>query len=140
MKTQFEQMMDGLNDVEAFLAGEQEGFKAHVPQDVDVKAIRNRLGMTQTRFSDTFGFSLDAIKHWEGGRRTPEAPARTLLTVIDRNPAAVLTALNPAAFAAVVGSPKPTTVHVRVNRKRQRSGRVTKRKTHSAEDGDRIMK
>jgi hypothetical protein len=32
MKTQFEQMMDGLNDVEAFLAGEQEGFKAHVPQ------------------------------------------------------------------------------------------------------------
>ena len=31
MKTQFEQMMDGLNDVEAFLAGEQEGFKAYVP-------------------------------------------------------------------------------------------------------------
>ncbi len=52
MKTQFEQMMDGLNDVEAFLAGEQEGFKAHVPQEVDVKAIRNRLGMTQARFSN----------------------------------------------------------------------------------------
>src|SRR5258708_2265498 len=98
MKTQFEQMMHGLNDVEAFLAGKQEGFKAHVPREVDVKAIRNRLGMTQARFSDMFGFSLDAIKHWEGGRRTPEAPARTLLTVIDRNPAAVLTALNPAAL------------------------------------------
>jgi hypothetical protein len=27
MKTQFEQMMDGLNGVEAFLAEEQEGFK-----------------------------------------------------------------------------------------------------------------
>ena len=58
MKTQFEQMMDGLNDVEAFLSGEQKGFKAHVPQDVDVKAIRNRLGMTQARFSDTFGSAL----------------------------------------------------------------------------------
>src|SRR5437763_9475231 len=46
MKTQFEQMMNGLNDVEAFLAGKQEGFRAHVPQEVDVKAIRNRLGMT----------------------------------------------------------------------------------------------
>src|ERR1035441_202726 len=99
MKTQFEQMMDGLNDVEAFLAGKQEGFKAHVPEEVDVKAIRNRLGMTQARFSNTFGFSLDAIKHWEGGRRSPEAPARTLLTVIDRNPAAVITALHPEAFA-----------------------------------------
>jgi hypothetical protein len=47
MKTQFEQMIDGLNDVEAFFAGDQEGFKAHVPQEVDVKAIRNRLGMTE---------------------------------------------------------------------------------------------
>ncbi len=52
MKTQFEQMMDGLGDVEAFLAGEQEGFKAYVPQEVDVKAIRNRLGMTQAKFSN----------------------------------------------------------------------------------------
>jgi putative transcriptional regulator len=140
MKTQFEQMMDGLSDVEAFLAGKQEGFRAHVPQEVDVKAIRNRLGMTQARFSDTFGFSLDAIKHWEGGRRTPEAPARTLLTVIDRNPAAVLTALNPAAFAAAVASSKPTTVHVRADRKRQTSGRITKRKANSAEGGNRITK
>src|ERR1700733_12296231 len=137
MKTQFDQMMDGLNDVEAFLAGEQEGFKAHVPHEVDVKAIRNRLGMTQVKFSDTFGFSLDAIKHWEGGRRTPEAPARTLLTVIDKNPAAVLKALNPATFA--VGSSKPTTARVRVARKRQRSSGV-KRKIHSAEGGQRIAK
>ena len=140
MKTQFEQMMNGLNDVEAFLAGEQEGFKAHVPHDVDVKAIRNRLGMTQARFSDTFGFSLDAIKHWEGGRRTPEAPARTLLTVIDKNPAAVLTALNPAAFAAAVASSKLTTVHVKVDRKRQTSTGVTKRRAYSPERVKRITK
>jgi len=139
MKTQFEQMMDGLNDVEAFLAGKQEGFRAYVPQEVDVKAIRNRLGMTQAKFSDTFGFSLDAIKHWEGGRRIPEAPARTLLTVIDKNPAAVLTALNPAAFAAAVGSNKLTTVHVRVDRKR-RAGRVTRRKAYSAARGKGITK
>ena len=140
MKTQFERMMDGLNDVEAFLAGEQEGFKAHVPQEVDVKAIRNRLGMTQSRFSNTFGFSLDAIKHWEGGRRTPEAPARTLLTVIDKNPAAVLTALNPAAFAAAIGSSKRTPVHVRVVRKRKTSGGVLKRRAYSAAGGKRITK
>ena len=139
MKTQFEQMMNGLNDVEAFLAGKQEGFKAHVPQEVDVKAIRNRLGMTQARFSTTFGFSLDAIKHWEGGRRSPEAPARTLLTVIDKNPAAVLTALNPAAFAAAVGSSKPSTVRVRFDRKRRTSSGF-KRKTHSAEGGKRTAR
>jgi putative transcriptional regulator len=135
MKTQFEQMMNGLSDVEAFLAGEQEGFKAHVPEEVDVKAIRNRLGMTQARFSNTFGFSLDAIKHWEGGRRIPEAPARTLLTVIDKNPAAVLTALNPTA----VGSWKPATVRLKGDKKRQTFGGV-KRKTGSAASGKRIAR
>src|SRR4029077_16774415 len=108
MKTQFEQMMDGLNDVEAFLAGEQEGFKANVPRDVDVKAIRNRLGMTQARFSDTFGFSTDAIQHCAGGRRTPAAPAPPLLPVIGRNPAAASNALVRAPFAAAVGSSNPT--------------------------------
>ncbi len=139
MKTQFAQMMNGLNDVEAFLAGEQEGFKAHVPEEVDVKAIRNRLGMTQARFSNTFGFSLDAIKHWEGGRRSPEAPARTLLTVIDKNPAAVLTALNPAAFAAAVGSSTPTAVRLRDDKKRQTFG-GGKRKTGFAAGGKRIAR
>ena len=135
MKSQFEQMMDGLNDVEAFLAGEREGFKVQVPQEVDVKAIRTRLGMTQARFSNTFGFSLNAIKHWEGGRRTPQAPARTLLTIIDKNPVAVLTALNPGAFGAAVGSSRPTTLHLRTDRKRQTSRDGTRRKAYSAEAG-----
>lgn len=140
MKTQFEQMMAGLNDVEAFLAGKQEGFKAHVPQEVDVKAIRNRLGMTQARFSGVFGFSLDAIKHWEGGRRTPEAPARTLLTVIDKNPAAVLSALKPPTFAATVNLSKPSTAHARRHRKRRASRGVAKRKIYPAESRKKITK
>lgn len=67
MKTAFEELMTGLDEVEAFLAGERKGFKVHVPDKVDVKSIRNKLNMTQSRFSNTFGFSLDAIKHWEGG-------------------------------------------------------------------------
>ncbi len=121
MKTQFELMMDGLNQVESFLAGEQKGFKVHVPQKVDVKAIRNKLGMTQVRFSNFFGFSLDAVKHWEGGRRTPEAPARTLLTVIDRNPTAVLIALKPAAFAAAKSFPKSITARFRKDKKPRKS-------------------
>lgn len=102
MKTAFEKLTTGLDEVEAFLAGERKGFKVHVPEEVDVKSIRDKLNMTQARFSETFGFSLDAIKHWEGGRRTPEAPARTLLTVIAKNPAAVLKALHPGT------SPKST--------------------------------
>ncbi len=135
MKTQFEELMSGLDDVESFLSGEKEGFKVHVPEKVDDKSIRNKLRMTQARFSDVFGFSLDAIKHWEGGRRTPEAPARTLLTVIDKNPAAVLTALQPAAFAASAGSSRVLTVRYKtIKKKTRRSGHYVAR---ASQHGDR---
>jgi len=93
MKNVFNELMGGLDDVEQFLAGRKEGFKIHVPEEVDVKRIRTAMKMTQSRFSDTFGFSIDAVKNWETGRRTPESPARTLLTVIERNPGAVISAL-----------------------------------------------
>lgn len=95
MSTMFKDLMSGLDEVEAFLAGETAGCKVNLPAEVDVKTIRKRLKMTQARFSDTFGFSLDAVKHWEGGRRTPESSARAFLTVIAKNPAAVIEALHP---------------------------------------------
>lgn len=91
----FDDLKAGLEDIDRFLGGETAGFKVTLPAEVDVKSIRKRLKMTQSRFSDTFGFSLDAVKHWEGGRRTPESSARAFLTVIARNPGAVIEALHP---------------------------------------------
>ncbi len=93
----FSKIMRGLEEAKAYVEGEREGFKVTVPPSVDVRSIRKGLNMTQAAFSDSFGFSLDAVKHWEGGRRTPEVPARAYLTVIQRNPRAVLEALRPAA-------------------------------------------
>jgi putative transcriptional regulator len=90
----FDDLKKGLAEVEDFLTGKQEGFEVTLPAQIDVKAIRKGLHMTQARFSAAFGFSLDAVKHWEGGRRTPEASARAFLTVIARNPKAVLAALH----------------------------------------------
>ncbi len=95
MSTMFDDLMNGLDEVDAFLAGQTAGYKVSVPAEVDVKSIRKGLKMTQSRFSDTFGFSLDAVKHWEGGRRTPESSARAFLTVIAKNPGAVIEALHP---------------------------------------------
>jgi putative transcriptional regulator len=90
-------LMTGLDEVESFLEGNKADFRVHVPAEVNVKKIRYRLRMTQAKFSDAFGFSLDAVKHWEGGRRTPEASARAYLTVIAKNPTAVIAALaNPS--------------------------------------------
>src|SRR5579885_2216083 len=95
-------MMSGLNDAEAFLAGKEKGpFRVHVPEKVNVKRIREKLHMTQREFSMSFGFSRDAVKHWETGRRIPEAPSRAYLMVISKNPGAVFEALAPTGKTAV---------------------------------------
>lgn len=98
----FGKVMRGLTEAGAYMEGEREGYKVSVPAAVDVKRIRKGLKMTQATFSESFGFSLDAVKHWEGGRRTPEAPARAYLTVIARNPAVVLEALHAGLAGATL--------------------------------------
>ena len=65
----------------------------HVPDEVDVKAIRRKLGMSQAQFAASFGFGLDAVQNWEQGRRRPEGAARAFLKVIEREPEAVRRAL-----------------------------------------------
>jgi putative transcriptional regulator len=55
--------------------------------------IRKRLNLTQEAFAARFGFSAGAVRDWEQGRRRPEASARILLTVIDKEPEAVERAL-----------------------------------------------
>ncbi len=90
----FDDLKKGLEEIDTFLGGRREGYKVTVPAHIDVRRIRKDLHMTQTRFSEVFGFSVDAVKHWEGGRRTPEASARAFLTVIAKNPMAVIAALD----------------------------------------------
>jgi putative transcriptional regulator len=104
MSEMFEDLKAGLAEVDNFLAGQRNGYKVTVPAEIDVKSIRKRLRMTQAGFSEAFGFSLDTVKHWEGGRRTPEAPARAFLTVIARNPKAVIAALHPPSSEVSSGS------------------------------------
>lgn len=59
------------------------------PDDICVRTIRERLGMSQWVFAAAFGFSHASVRNWETGRRRPEAAARVLLSVIDLEPEAV---------------------------------------------------
>jgi putative transcriptional regulator len=89
-----ERLLRSARNVRAYARGEiTEGFVAHVPEDVDVKAIRTRLGLSQDAFALRFGFSPAAVRDWEQHRRQPEQAARVLLLVIAHNPEAVRDAL-----------------------------------------------
>jgi putative transcriptional regulator len=88
----------GLEEAIAFAKGEADArkFRVHIPHEIDVRRIRGKLGMTQAQFAAQFGFSVDTLRHWEQGRRTPDGPARAYLKVIDRAPKAVAKALEAA--------------------------------------------
>ena len=58
-----------------------------------IVALRKRMKLSRRRFADRFGLDARAVQDWEQGRRVPDRAARVLLTVIDRDPEAVVRAL-----------------------------------------------
>ena len=63
------------------------------PAAEHIVAIRKRMKLSRQRFADLFGLDTRAVQDWEQGRRVPDRAARVLLTVIDRDPEAVVRAL-----------------------------------------------
>jgi putative transcriptional regulator len=59
----------------------------------DVRAIRSRLGKSQSEFALMIGVSVATLQNWEQGRRRPEGPAQALLKIASSNPEAVAQAL-----------------------------------------------
>jgi len=51
-----------------------------------VKALRQRLGMTQAQFARAFHLPITTLRDREQRRSTPDAPARALLLAIERDP------------------------------------------------------
>lgn len=65
----------------------------NVPDTIDVRKLREKLGMSQPEFALRFGFSLGTVRQWEHRRRYPDGAARVLLTVIEHSPETVRAAL-----------------------------------------------
>lgn len=59
----------------------------------DVQKARQRLGLSQDQFADAFGVSASTLRKWEQGQRSPTGAARTLMKIIEREPKAVMRAL-----------------------------------------------
>ena len=94
-----QELIDAAQEMLAHSRGEIEmpTYYYTIPEEVDVKEIRNNLHLTQEQFAHFIGASIHAVRHWENGRRTPDGTARTLLHVLRHNPRAVLNALRQAA-------------------------------------------
>jgi putative transcriptional regulator len=94
MSSAFESIQQGLREAIDFAEGKPVKAIVHEVSAMDVKAIREHVGMTQTEFASAFGISVGTLRHWERGDRTPRGPARVLLNVVAKEPQAVLRALS----------------------------------------------
>jgi putative transcriptional regulator len=58
-----------------------------------VRALRQKLNLTQEQFAARFHLPLGTVRDWEQGAHRPDKAAQVLLTVIARDPDAVARAL-----------------------------------------------
>lgn len=65
----------------------------HLKRVPQVKVMRRALRLTQEEFATRFRIPLGTLRDWEQGKSKPDQAARAYLTVIARNPKAVVEAL-----------------------------------------------
>jgi putative transcriptional regulator len=92
-KKAFDKIAEGLSEALAIARGAAKPAKLHIPAEIDVKAIRTKLALSQDDFAARFGFTTNQIRDWEQGRSRPLGGVRAYLMIIDRNPKSVLALL-----------------------------------------------
>lgn len=92
-ETDFELLCESIRQAGEIRRGVRKPSRTFVIENPDPKVIRERLGLSQSRFASIIGVSVRTLQNWEQGRREPEGPAKALLRVVDREPQAVLHAL-----------------------------------------------
>ena len=71
-------------------------YRVHLPANIDAKAVRAKLGLSQAEFARAFRIPKRTLQDWEQRRSLPDAPAQALLRVIAKAPGVVQRALTDA--------------------------------------------
>jgi len=69
------------------------GHLARARRVPNVRALRQKLNLTQEEFAARFHLPLGTVRDWEQGAHRPDKAAQVLLTIIARDPDAVARAL-----------------------------------------------
>ena len=78
-----QEILEGVRELKA-------GKQGRISSYPSVSEIRERTGLSQSRFAELLGVSVRTLQDWEQGRRAPSGAARTLLQIAHKNPRALL--------------------------------------------------
>lgn len=62
------------------------GARVETSQVLDVRKLRERLGLTREQFAMRYGLEIETVRNWETGKREPDTTARSYLRVIANDP------------------------------------------------------
>ncbi len=86
---QFNELLSSVQEAGKIMRGEQQASRMYEFEDPDVKAIRECIGFSQSKFASLIGVSMRTIQNWEQGHRHPTGPAKVLLRLVQSDPESV---------------------------------------------------
>lgn len=90
----FSELLESVQEMDEILKGSVTPSRVTEFSEPEVKNIRERVGLSQSRFATLIGVSKRTLENWEQGRRHPTGPAKTLLRILDADPEHALKALH----------------------------------------------
>jgi DNA-binding transcriptional regulator YiaG len=93
-KTLFEEFVGSIKQAGSIARGEAQPSRIFVVEDQDVKAIREKLHLSQFAFASLIRVNVRTLQNWEQRRRRPTGPAAALLKIVANAPEVALEALH----------------------------------------------
>ena len=85
-KKMFDELLSSVEEMDQIVKGQKKAARTFEYPEPEVKAIREKTGLSQSRFASLIGVSKRTLENWEQGRRHPTGPAKALLRILDVDP------------------------------------------------------
>ncbi len=82
----FEELLASVQEMDKITKGKKAAARVTEFPEPEVKAIREKTGLSQIRFAILIGVSKRTLENWEQGRRHPTGPAKALLRILEADP------------------------------------------------------
>ena len=75
-KALFERLTHSMAQMNEIIEGTRQPSRTFEVDAMKIKEIRRASGLSQSKFADLISVSVDTLRNWEQGRRSPTGPAK----------------------------------------------------------------
>lgn len=90
----FNELLASVEEMDEIVRGQKDASTTTEFPEPEVKEIREKIGLSQSRFAVMIGVSKRTLENWEQGRRHPTGPAKALLKILENDPEHAIRALH----------------------------------------------